>query len=432
MQRLTALNRRHTARHERPFRCPHISCPRAERGFPTKNDLERHLCTVHRQIFPRRKLYKCFARNCPRTKLFRRQDYFTQHIDRMHPGENRARLIIRSLDWFKSQKTEQPEPDSNRAPESPLRASDQPGPVPSSRVGGSRTACPPSRQPYICGVGGCPKECASRAALIKHRRRHDRRFGCTFSGCFHKSGSKDDWKRHERNQHYQLECWKCDFCQKETGFCGSKSEPEPLFYKASIFEKHLTKVHSVSAAVVQSRLRTQRIGRNFQTTYWCGFCVKIVTINSRGLSGDNERFDHIGRHFDQGEDISAWIEVDRNAPKGILRQGRLDSEDTDSEPECMLDLDRIPNAQQSGNASQEPSMAFATATVTSSSSSFDIGTTEASTDPPLHGSGHAHHERLGFYCHECSEGPWMLAHVKKCVTCEHSCCESCTYVCIED
>jgi hypothetical protein len=66
-------------------------------------------------------------------------------------------------------------------------------------------------------------------------------------------------------------------------------------------------VHSVDDDMVNQQIREQRIGRNCQSPYWCGFCGKIV---KKELEGANERFDHIGGHFGDGEQTANYIEMD--------------------------------------------------------------------------------------------------------------------------
>ncbi|ERF69374.1 hypothetical protein EPUS_08646 [Endocarpon pusillum Z07020] len=35
----------------------------------------------------------------------------------------------------------------------------------------------------------------------------------------------------------------------------------------------------------------QRIGRDYQSRFWCGFCGEIVVLQKKGLEGANEKFD---------------------------------------------------------------------------------------------------------------------------------------------
>jgi hypothetical protein len=89
-----------------------------------------------------------------------------------------------------------------------------------------------------------------------------------------------------------------------------------LFYYRCAYITHLQSVHSVGDDMVNQHIREQRIGRNCQSRYWCGFCGKIVPLQKKGLEGANERFDHIGGHFGGGEQIANYIEMDGSGVKG--------------------------------------------------------------------------------------------------------------------
>lgn len=88
--------RKHRLKHEKPFKCPILDCERAVEGFTTGNDLERHKKSKHR-IFPSNrpvKCYKCASDTCTdKSKIWPRLDNFCQHLDRMHPGENKDEII---------------------------------------------------------------------------------------------------------------------------------------------------------------------------------------------------------------------------------------------------------------------------------------------------------------------------------------------------
>ena len=71
-----------------------------------------------------------------------------------------------------------------------------------------------------------------------------------------------------------------------------------------------------------------RIGRNGQSGFWCGFCKRVVSLQSRGLEAWDERFDHIDDcHFKRGERIDeSWYPLESDIPKGLLRnENVLDS-----------------------------------------------------------------------------------------------------------
>lgn len=152
----------------------------------------------------------------------------------------------------------------------------------------------------------------------KHMKRHERPYGCTFLTCNKTFGSKNDWKRHENSQHFQLETWRCDEERLEGGACAK------VCYRKQTFQDHLDKEHQIlDEEVVKNKLEVCRIGRNCQARFWCGFCTKLVELKKKGLDAWTERFDHIddhfmGRHGLPKQSIQDWIPVDSDKPKGDL------------------------------------------------------------------------------------------------------------------
>jgi hypothetical protein len=41
----------------------------------------------------------------------------------------------------------------------------------------------------------------------------------------------------------------------------------------------------------------RRLGPNFQTRYWCGFCEEVVELVTKGKEGCEERQRHISKHI---------------------------------------------------------------------------------------------------------------------------------------
>lgn len=167
----------------------------------------------------------------------------------------------------------------------------------------------------------------------KHMKRHERPYGCTFLSCGKTFGSKNDWKRHENSQHFQIETWRCDGSLPEGGPCSK------VYYKRQSFLEHLVKQHLVppsgspprapstspnsvgsGSAVAEDeeqykdKLESCRIGRNSQDRFWCGFCVQLVDLRKKGLDAWTERFDHIDDHFmgrrTKKVGIRDWVPVD--------------------------------------------------------------------------------------------------------------------------
>ncbi|KAL8834460.1 MAG: hypothetical protein Q9176_007484 [Flavoplaca citrina] len=153
----------------------------------------------------------------------------------------------------------------------------------------------------------------------KHRKRHTRPYGCTFPGCSKKLGSKNDWKRHENTQHYQIETWRCHEYSKSSpiGQCAS------IFYRREQFQGHLREKHQIQDDQnIQILCKRDRIGRNGQGKFWCGFCKKIVELKTKGLDAWEERFRHIDdQHYKQGQTIYDWVPLDGHVSKGVMGKG---------------------------------------------------------------------------------------------------------------
>jgi hypothetical protein len=147
-------------------------------------------------------------------------------------------------------------------------------------------------------------------------KRHERPYGCTFLACTKLFGSKNDWKRHENTQHFQLETWRCNVERLEGGECAK------VCYRRTNFQQHLENEHQIKdAETVKTRLHACRIGRNSQERFWCGFCKKLVELKKKGLEAWAERFDHIDDHFMgrrnfPAQSIQDWIPVDSDKAIG--------------------------------------------------------------------------------------------------------------------
>ncbi|KAF1837483.1 hypothetical protein BDW02DRAFT_491271 [Decorospora gaudefroyi] len=88
--------RKHMLKHEKPFKCEIAGCKRADKGFTTINDLDRHKKSVH-LIGLQTRSYQCAAQYCKnRAKVWPRLDNFKQHVERMHKEEDPLDLINRS------------------------------------------------------------------------------------------------------------------------------------------------------------------------------------------------------------------------------------------------------------------------------------------------------------------------------------------------
>ncbi|KAG7288622.1 hypothetical protein NEMBOFW57_004976 [Staphylotrichum longicolle] len=147
---------------------------------------------------------------------------------------------------------------------------------------------------YKCGK--CVKTFNRRCELKKHQKRHEKPYACTFAKCDRRFGSKNDWKRHENSQHVQLEIWRCtemtsitttttmtpgDQIQRQQQ---QKQECGKVCHRLESLKAHLEKAHAIhDPAVLDRKLADCRMGRNFESRFWCGFCQKTIEpTNSSG------------------------------------------------------------------------------------------------------------------------------------------------------
>ncbi|KAH0545044.1 hypothetical protein FGG08_000815 [Glutinoglossum americanum] len=156
----------------------------------------------------------------------------------------------------------------------------------------------------------CKKVLPRDCDMNKHLKRHTRPYGCTFPNCNKLFGSKNDWKRHENTQHFQLEMWRCH--EKDV----TGKDCVKLFYRRETFQAHLRQHGITDPEKLREEARSRRIGRNGQGQFWCGFCKVPVPLKFRGLDAWDERFNHIGMHFARKQKIDEWVSVDSNVPKG--------------------------------------------------------------------------------------------------------------------
>ncbi|TGZ77937.1 hypothetical protein EX30DRAFT_366347 [Ascodesmis nigricans] len=82
-----SLRRKHEARHTKPYKCPLRSCQRSTTGFTSKNDLSRHLNSVHKGQAAVG--YNCKYGNCrDKKKIYYRLDNFRNHLKKLHGSAN--------------------------------------------------------------------------------------------------------------------------------------------------------------------------------------------------------------------------------------------------------------------------------------------------------------------------------------------------------
>ncbi|KAL8665321.1 MAG: hypothetical protein Q9202_002372 [Teloschistes flavicans] len=198
----------------------------------------------------------------------------------------------------------------------------------------------------------CEVTTARRCDMKKHQKRHTRPYGCTFPGCYKKLGSKNDWKRHENTQHYQMETWRCQEVDEKShiGQCAS------IFYRREQFQGHLREKHQINDDKhVREQSKCCRIGRNGQKGFWCGFCKQIVKLDKKGLAAWEERFDHIDdMHYKKGQSMDDWVQLDSDLTNGAMGRGDYlanDSEDDNGgDDESIGDLEDDQRSQTSARS----------------------------------------------------------------------------------
>ncbi|KAI4193256.1 MAG: hypothetical protein LQ346_003978 [Caloplaca aetnensis] len=180
---------------------------------------------------------------------------------------------------------------------------------------------PDTSKKRLIACDQCPTTTARQCDMKKHKKRHTRPYGCTFPGCSKKLGSKNDWKRHENTQHYQIETWRCH----ERSKTNAMGQCARIFYRREQFQSHLREKHGIEKDEdIRDRCRRYRIGRNGQTAFWCGFCKRIVELKTEGLDAWEERFSHIDdSHYKKGQTIYDWVPLDSDIPKGLIERGSV-------------------------------------------------------------------------------------------------------------
>lgn len=176
----------------------------------------------------------------------------------------------------------------------------------------------------------------------KHQKRHSRPYGCTFPGCFKRFGSRNDWKRHENSQHQILEQWRCPIPNHDGSACAR------LFNKQFDMVDHLEDRHGFEQLVHWDAIDKAHLGLEGHHQFWCGFCNTLIPQlgNVHHANWDN-RFQHIGDHFDKGKlTIDDWVDIEQNRKKRLLippkSAKRSATKDSSSEDESDLGDDGIP------------------------------------------------------------------------------------------
>ncbi|KAE8348100.1 hypothetical protein BDV28DRAFT_112961 [Aspergillus coremiiformis] len=314
----------------------------------------------------------------------------------------------------------------------------------------------------------CTKRTRLRCEMKKHKKRHERPYGCTFEKCHKTFGSKADWKRHENSQHFHSQSWRCTLTDGTQGDLPCAR----LFYRQEIYVQHLRKHHQVEEEEVQTSLSKNSIGQDGQSQFWCGFCRNIIPLKNQGLAAWNERFNHIDtEHFKNGERIDDWL-----LPSGHLTKGRGrdegkeqvgtnagsdgapvtdDISDDDSVSSiCNSDgenlqhemMTAVPNQahdvslRQINNHFQANSPMFDSLIEPTNLRKRKFSAPQPSVDCYLRAdiptiekrykSDEAIETQYGniIYCCQCTQGPFSWSYTTQCLYCPHSLCGSCDSV----
>jgi hypothetical protein len=112
------------------------------------------------------------------------------------------------------------------------------------------------------------------------------------------------------------------------------------------------------------------IGGSNHHVFWCGFCYddttknkgKIISLKNHGLSGWDERFDHLGSHFEKGMSIRQYTYPEEGAVDDCPSLSDQESDEDDSveggqdspSPLHQLATAASSMAQSSGNIAMDP------------------------------------------------------------------------------
>ena len=187
-----------------------------------------------------------------------------------------------------------------------------PEPSATLSVADDPSSSPSSFKGHKCEDPNCKKVFNRPCELKKHQRRHEKPYACTFNNCDKRFGSKNDWKRHENSQHSQMEIWRCVEPALILEPTLNQDECGKVYQRRESLRIHFERDHKIEdTATIEKKLNDCRHGRNFETRFWCGFCVKTIEPQGHGGPAHSERFDHIDDHFMgrnglQKADISRW------------------------------------------------------------------------------------------------------------------------------
>ena len=205
----------------------------------------------------------------------------------------------------------------------------------------------------------------------------------------------------------------------------------------------MQKVHQLPLETARDHAHKQRIGRNCQTRFWCGFCKRIVELQKKGLEGADERFNHIDQHFKQKWDISDWVVVEGSEAKG--QRDEVDREEEQEEDvNDVLGSDGIGDSParvgednndvrsregydyDANDRGGGVSARNDTGQKRSHPSDFEVSSrpSQQRRTNPTQGKTTPY----AFRCCECGDGLHTLKLGRHCPMCSHVCCGFCFYV----
>ncbi|PTB69749.1 hypothetical protein BBK36DRAFT_1188342 [Trichoderma citrinoviride] len=183
-----------------------------------------------------------------------------------------------------------------------------------------------------CTEPGCGKVFYRQCELRKHMKRHKKPYGCTYRICNKHFGSKNDWKRHESSQHFQLESWHCN-----VEGCGK------VLPRRELFRSHLLNHHRLTdGQKVEDKLEKCRLGRHCDPRFWCGFCDKFIEVTGEVVNSWTKRCDHIDNHLFGKEGM----------PKKSMNEWRyLEDKLAEEESESAI-VERLPELSKKRKATE--------------------------------------------------------------------------------
>lgn len=276
---------------------------------------------------------------------------------------------------------------------------------------------------YPCLAPGCSKSFSRLSALNKHKKRHEKPYGCTFEKCYGRFGSKADWKRHESMQHAHIQLFRCSLPRDDHVECAK------VFQDKEGFVQHLLAMHKAENETIKQQVNIGYIGVNEAKSkfrYWCGFCKEIIEIPKKGTEAYNDRFDHIDLHFQKNENIQRWVPAKGHTEKGA--QQRRDKTQRESSTEATS-RSRNGCTQKRCNHHDDGQLSE----YDDCPSSSDENCSETKPQHRNHGESrkrrkqeHVYGETVSFiYCCQCRYGALEVFSGRSCVECEHAYCSSC-------